>query len=73
MLKQRGEVHQYGLHVVNATAASAAAASWLGWFPPLLAAVASFLSIVWFVLQIIEARTFRKFVAWIKSIVYGKQ
>jgi hypothetical protein len=46
---------------VNTTAAVATTASVMEWLPPILAAIASALAIIWFTIEIVESETFKKF------------
>jgi hypothetical protein len=54
-------------HTLNASAVSSSAASFFGWLPPTLASIASFLSIVWLLVQLHDSKAFSRFVSWYKS------
>lgn len=55
------------VHATNATAAAATAASVMDWLPPILAAIASALAIVWFTVELYESETGQKLATWIKG------
>lgn len=53
-------------YTINASAVTSSAASFFGWLPPTLATIASFLSIVWLLVQLHDSRAFSRLCAWIK-------
>ena len=55
------------VHTTNAVAAAATTASVMEWLPPILAAIASALAIVWFMVELYESNTFKRFVVWLKK------
>ena len=54
-------------HTLSASAVTSSAASFFGWLPPTLATIASFLSIVWLLVQLHDSKAFTRFCAWIKE------
>jgi hypothetical protein len=55
------------VHTTNAVAAAATTASIMDWLPPLLAAIASALAIVWFTVELYESDTGQKVIGKIKG------
>lgn len=51
----------------NAVATAAAGASVMDWLPPILAAIASALAIIWFLVEIYESETCQKLVKQLKE------
>ena len=54
-------------HTLNASAVTSSAASFFGWLPPTLATIASFLSIIWLLVQLHDSKAFTRFIAWLKE------
>jgi len=54
-------------HTLNASAVTSSAASLFGFLPPTLAAIASFLSIVWLLVQLYDNKRITQFREWIKK------
>lgn len=59
-------------YTLNTSAITSSAASFLGWLPPTLAAIASLLSIIWISIGLYDSQTFRKFAAFIISKIRGR-
>ena len=61
------ELNGATVQTTNAVAAAATTASVMDWLPPILAAIASALAIVWFTVELYESHTGQKLVEWIKG------